>query len=422
MQFETQTAVSLVVVALLLCMSAGVSGSETAFFSLSPSDMAKLKKSESPADKAILKLLDRQDYLLATILIVNNLVNICIVILSSSAIDKIMVFHSTVWEMVFKTVIVTFLLLLFGEIMPKVYASYHQLRFARATSRALGVAVKVVKPFAYVLIKSGGVINERLSRKKAQISIDELSDAIEITSGQTEEEKQMLSGIVSFVNRDASAVMVLRMDIVALDISVGFDRVKSTIIESGFSRIPVYEDNLDNIKGLLYVKDMMPFILKEDDFEWQQHLRTPYFVPENKKINDLMEEFQTQKMHMAIVVDEYGATRGLVSLEDIMEEIVGEITDEWDSLQSTFYKQVDDNTYMFEGKTHLADFIKVMGLGDDYFEEVDAVVETLAGLLLELKRDFVRKNEKISYGRFSFRVKEMDGRRIDKIEVKTENE
>lgn len=412
-------ALSLAVVALLLVVSAGVSGSETVFFSLSPSDVARLRKGESGADRTILGLLERQPRLLATILIVNNLVNICIVILSSSAIDRFVTFHSAGWEMAFKTVVVTFLLLLFGEIMPKVYSSYHPLRLARVTARPLSALCGLFKPVSWLLIKSGNVVNERLSRKKAQISIGDLSDAIGMTTGQTEEEKQMLEGIVSFVSRDVSAVMVLRMDIVALDAECDFGQVKEKIIGSGFSRIPVFEENIDNIKGVLYIKDMLPFIGEGDDFRWQERVRPAYFVPENKKINDLMEEFQANKVHVAIVVDEYGATQGLVSLEDILEEVVGEITDESDNRQPGFYRKVDDNTYIFDGKTHLSDFARVMDLDDDCFEEVDAVVETLAGLLLELKRDFVRKDETLAYGTFRFTVKGLDGRRIDKIEVKT---
>lgn len=415
--FEPQVLLLLLLVVLLLMASAAMSGSETALFSLSPTDMERVKKSNSSADLAIMKLLGTQDYMLATVLITNNLVNIFIILLSSNFIDKIVAFNSGVWEMVFKTVIVTFVLLLFGEIMPKIYAAYNPLRFARMVSRPLLLLKTILKPLSFVLVKSGKMGGDRFAGKKGQLSIDDLSDAIEMTKDHTEEERQMLSGIVNFVSRDVSAIMKLRVDIVAVDKTAGFDEVKRTIIESGFSRIPVYEDNIDTVVGILYVKDMMPFIGQTDDFNWQAHLRAPYFVPENKKINDLMEEFQTQKVHVAIVVDEYGATQGLVSLEDILEEIVGEITDESDNKQPTFYKRINENTYIFDGKTHLTDFCRVMGVGDDYLKDFDAVVETLAGLLLELKRDFIKKDETITSGNFRFTVTALDGRRIDKVKV-----
>lgn len=394
-----------------------VSGSETAFFSLSPADVNKIKEKATASDKAILKLLGMQDYLLGTILIANNLVNIAIVILANYTIDKIAYFDSTAWEFVIKVVVVTFMLLLFGEIIPKIYSAYHPLRFARFISVPLMGMKHLLKPVSYILIRSGNFINDKLSGKKPQISIDELSNAIEITKNHTEEEKQMLSGIVSFVNTEAAAIMKLRMDIVALDIASDFASVKKIIIESGFSRIPVYEDNIDNIKGILYVKDMTPFIGEADDFNWQQYLRTPYFVPENKKINDLMEEFQTAKVHIAIVVDEYGATQGLVSLEDIFEEIVGEISDESDTEEPTFYKKIDDYTYVFEGKTHLSDFIKVLDLNESSFDKMSTDVETIAGLMLELKHDFIRKGESVAHEGIRYTVLGLDGRRIDKVRV-----
>lgn len=402
---------------MLLFISAMVSGSETAFFSLSPADVNKIKEKATASDKAILKLLGMQDYLLGTILIANNLVNIAIVILANYTIDKIAYFDSTAWEFVIKVVVVTFMLLLFGEIIPKIYSAYHPLRFARFISVPLMGMKHLLKPVSYILIRSGNFINDKLSGKKPQISIDELSNAIEITKNHTEEEKQMLSGIVSFVNTEAAAIMKLRMDIVALDIASDFASVKKIIIESGFSRIPVYEDNIDNIKGILYVKDMTPFIGEADDFNWQQYLRTPYFVPENKKINDLMEEFQTAKVHIAIVVDEYGATQGLVSLEDIFEEIVGEISDESDTEEPTFYKKIDDYTYVFEGKTHLSDFIKVLDLNESSFDKMSTDVETIAGLMLELKHDFIRKGESVAHEGIRYTVLGLDGRRIDKVRV-----
>ncbi|MCC8036465.1 MAG: gliding motility-associated protein GldE [Rikenellaceae bacterium] len=408
---------SLLVIVALLVVSALISGSETAFFSLSPADVNSARERKSPPDKALIKLLGTQDYLLATILIANNLVNICIVIISNNFIDKVVSFGSTGWEFAGKVVVVTFVLLLFGEIIPKIFSAYYPLRFARFISVPLLGLKHFLKPVSYLLIKSGGAFNERLSGKKTQISIDELSDAIEITRNHTDEEKQMLTGIVSFVNTEVAEIMKPRMDMVAIDKASGFEAVKRVILDSGFSRIPVYEENIDTIVGILYVKDMISYISEPDAFPWQEHLRKPYFVPEHKKINDLMEEFQSGKVHMAIVVDEYGATQGLVSLEDILEEIVGEISDESDAEEPTFYKKIDDNNYIFDGKTHISDLEEVLGLGEDYFDEMSADIETVAGLVLELKHDFLQKGDSVTFQSMRFTVTSLDGRRIDKVKV-----
>ncbi|MCD8101709.1 MAG: gliding motility-associated protein GldE [Alistipes sp.] len=415
--FDPSSVLVLGIIVVLLVISALISGSETACFSLSPSDINSLRERKSASDRALMKLLGMQDYLLATILIANNLVNICIVILSNNLIDRLVVFGSTGWEFAIKVVIVTFVLLLFGEIIPKIFSAYYPLRFARFISIPLLGLKHLLKPFAFLLIKSGSGINDKLSGKRTQLSIDELSDAIEITQDHTAEEKQMLSGIVSFVNTEVAEIMKLRMDMVALDITDDFAAVKKVIIDSGFSRIPVYAENIDDIKGILYVKDMTPYIGEPDDFRWQEHLRAPYFVPEHKKINDLMEEFQSGKVHIAIVVDEYGATQGLVSLEDILEEIVGEISDESDAEQPTFYTKIDDNTYIFEGKTHLSDLEKVLGLKEDFFEQVSTDIETVAGLVLELRHDFLQKGDSVTYQSMRFTVTALDGRRIDKVKV-----
>ncbi len=379
--FSFEAGVYLVLIIVLLCFSAVMSGSETSLFSLGQTQLERLRRSGKPSDHAILKLLDSPDRLLATVLIGNNLVNICIVILANSFIDLLAVFHSAGWEFVVKTVIVTFILLLFGEIMPKIFASYNPLRFARLAAPIVSALRPIFQPLAWLLLRSGSKIKSR----KSNISIDELSDAMEVTHNQSDEERQMLSGIVNFVNTEAGEIMQLRMDIVALDIGAGFGQVQRTIIESGLSRLPVYEGNIDTVKGILYVKDMVPFIGREDGFAWHEHLRRAYFVPEHKKINDLLAEFQSERVHLAIVVDEYGATQGLVSLEDILEEVVGEITDESDLAQPTFYERLNENTYIFEGKAHLGDLEEVLGLEEDYFGEAGARCETVAGLVLELR-------------------------------------
>lgn len=392
-------------------------GAEISLFSLSHTQLEKMRKRGSTSDHAVFGLLAHPDRLLATILIANNLINIAIVILSNNIIDMLVVFRNSGWEFASKSVVVTFILLLFGEIMPKIYAAYNPTGVAAIVARPLVAIRAVLKPAAWILMQSGSRFNERSAGRRSNISIDELSDAMEITQNQTEEERQMLSGIVSFVNTEVAEIMRLRPDIVSLNIEEGFSAVKRVIINSGLSRIPVYSETIDNIKGVLYVKDMVAFIGEGDDFAWSRHLRKAYFVPEHKKINDLLNEFQTEKVHIAIVVDEYGATQGLVSLEDILEEIVGEITDELDQQQEDFYHRLNENTYIFDGKTHLGDLEKVLGLGEDYFQDVCGGSETVAGLMLELNRDFLKKGESVTSKGVTFTVNSLDGRRIDKIKV-----
>ncbi len=417
--FGAEVILLFAVTAALLCMSAMMSGAETSLFSLSPVNIHEIKKQRSKSDQAILKLLSMQDYMLATILIVNNLVNICIILLANNIINHLAVFQSTVWEFVIKTIVVTFVLLLFGEIIPKIYAAYNPLGFARTVAIPLLWLKSVCKPFSYVLIHSGSFISRSLSKKRGGLSIDELSNAIEITHNQTEEEKQMLSGIVSFVNTDVEQIMKPRVDIVAIEIDENFDRVKEVIIRSGFSRIPVFEQSMDNIRGVLYVKDLIAHIDKGADFRWQTLLRKPYFVPGHKMINDLLEEFRAAKVHMAIVVDEYGSTAGLVSLEDILEEIVGEISDESDKTLFTGYERLDEHTYLFDGKTHLNDLLKVLDKDEATFDDVKGQAETVAGLMLEVKRDFLRQGESLTIHEMCFTAKAIAGRRIDKVKVST---
>ncbi len=312
----------------LLCISALVSGAETSFFSLTHNDIHELKKNPSGAAAAVLRLLGDVDFLLATILVVNNLVNICIVILTSNIIDTIFTF--TRFEFLFKTVLVTFLLLLFGEILPKVLAQTIPVRFAQFVARPLRLLQRLFYPLSYILVRTSSRISEKASHK-SEISLDELADAVDMTQSSCPEERVMLSGIVNFVNTEVQEIMKPRVDITALELTDDYETVKRTIIESGFSRLPVYEEDMDHIRGTLYVKDLMPYINHGDEFGWQKLIRKSYFVPEHKKINDLLAEFQSNKVHMAIVVDEYGSTLGLVSLEDIIEEIVGEISDESDN-------------------------------------------------------------------------------------------
>ncbi|MBQ3148588.1 MAG: gliding motility-associated protein GldE [Alistipes sp.] len=405
----------LVVMILLLMISALVSGSEVAFFSLSPSELQRMREKPDARDSQILALLADVDKLLATILVTNNLVNICIVIISSNIMDRLFVFNR--FEFLFKTVLVTFLLLLFGEILPKVLSQGNPRGFARMVVYLVKFFGWITSPLSYVLVRTCGRIS-RFATRNAEISMEELADAVDLAKGsaQSQQEHQMLEGIVNFVNTEVEEIMRPRIDIVALEITDTFEQVKRTIIESGYSRIPIYDEDLDNIKGALYVKDLLPHINSGDEFGWQQLIRKIYFVPKHKKIDDLLRDFQENKIHVAIVVDEYGATQGLVSLEDILEEVVGEISDESD-VEESFYERLNANTYIFDGKTHIVDFERVVDLGEDIFADVQGRAETLAGLMLELRRDLLKKGDMVEAHNIRFTVSKMDGRRVDKIKV-----
>ncbi len=410
--FSPHLAALCLITCCLLLVSALVSGAETSFFSLSHNDIAALRKKTSASSDAVLRLLSDVDLLLATILVVNNLVNICIVILTSGIIDATFTFVR--FEFLFKTVLVTFLLLLFGEILPKVLAQTIPVRFARLVARPLMVLRWIFYPFSYVLVRTSSRISEKAARR-SEISLDELADAVDMTENTTPEEHVMLSGIVNFVNTEVQEIMKPRVDITALELSDDYQTVKRTIMASGFSRIPVYDGEIDNIRGTLYVKDLLPYI-NQEEFGWQQLVRKPYFVPERKKINDLLADFQSNKIHMAIVVDEYGSTLGLVSLEDIIEEIVGEISDESDN-DERLYTRLDGGSYLFEGKTHIGDFERILSLDEETFSDVRGEAETLAGLMLELKRDFPRKGDAFTAHGIRFTVKELESHRVDKIRV-----
>jgi gliding motility-associated protein GldE len=397
----------------LLCISALVSGAETSFFSLSHNDVQRFKQHPSASGDAVLRLLGNVDFLLATILVVNNLVNICITILMANIVDALFTF--TRFEFLFKTVVVTFLLLLFGEVLPKVLAQTLPARFAQFVARPLSVLRWIFYPLSFILVRTSSRISEKAAHK-SEISLDDLADAVDMTQTANPEEHVMLSGIVNFVNTEVQEIMKPRVDITALDFTDSYEKVKQTIIASGFSRIPVFEEDIDNIRGTLYVKDLLPYINHGDEFDWQQLIRKPYFVPEHKKINDLLGDFQTNKVHMAIVVDEYGSTLGLVSLEDIIEEIVGEISDESD-VDESFYTRLNAKSYLFEGKTHIGDFERILSLDEETFSDVRGEAETLAGLMLELKRDFPAKGDIFTSHDIRFTVKEMEAHRIDKIRV-----
>lgn len=413
--FTLDVGIMLAVSVLLLCLSALASGSEVAFFSLTSREKSDMQERGDLRDRSILSLLENVDELLATILVTNNLVNICIVILTSNIIDSLYVFNSSVLEFVIKSVLVTFLLLLFGEILPKVLSQTNPRAFARFVIYPVRVFRFVTYPLAYVLVRTGGRLS-RMATHSADISMEQLADAVDLARGASREEHKMLSGIVNFVNTEVEEIMRPRVDITALDIKSTFEQVKAIIIDSGYSRIPVYDEDLDNIKGALYVKDLLPYINCGNEWGWQQLLRKIYFIPKHKKIDDLLRDFQENKIHIAIVVDEYGATQGLVSLEDILEEVVGEISDESD-VDESFYERVNANTYIFDGKTHIGDFERVLELDEDCMQDVQGRAETLAGLMLELKRDLLKKGDMVEAHNIRFTVHQMDAHRVDKIKV-----
>ncbi|WP_421918191.1 gliding motility-associated protein GldE [Marinifilum sp.] len=399
---------------LLLFCSALISGSEVALFSLSPQQINDIEAEENQKNRRLLKLLRMPEELLATILIGNNFVNVGIVILSSFITNSIVDFSNapTIGFLV-QVVIITFLLLLFGEIIPKVYATQTSMRFSKFMAFPLYYMEKIFRPLSVILIKSTSIVNKRIS-KKQNISMGDLSQALELTADEISDEMEILEGIVNFGNINVVEIMKSRVDVVAIDVRTGFGKLKSILIDSGYSRIPVYDGTFDNVKGILYVKDLLPHHHKPNTFRWQSIIRPPYYVPETKKINDLLEEFQTQKNHMAIVVDEYGGTSGIITMEDILEEIIGDITDESDEEKET-YTLEKDGSYVFEGKTLLNDFFKITELDSDLFEDIKGDADTLAGILLELKGEIPQKKEEFSHHNYKFIVEAADNRRIKKI-------
>jgi gliding motility-associated protein GldE len=400
---------------ILLLLSAMASGSEVAFFSLTRLDMEQLRETNDANSQRVLDLLSNPDRLLATILVTNNMVNICLVITVTQLIDNIFIF-SGVWEFIFNTIIITFLLLLFGEIMPKVLSQTNPVKMTRLLAAPLKLLRWLVYPLAIILIRTSSRVS-RLASKNSEISIEELADAVDLTETGSEEEQKMLTGIVSFGQTEVVEIMHSRVDITGLEYEATYDEVRKIIVETGYSRIPVYGEDLDDVRGVLYVKDLLRHIGEDSDFAWQTLLRKPYFVPEHMMIDDLLKEFQKKKIHIAIVVDEYGATQGLVSLEDILEEVVGEITDESDDDEDKLYEKIGENTYIFDAKIHIGDFVEAIGFDEDAFSDVEGHAETLAGLMMELKRDLPRRGDELQSHGVKFFIATMDGRRVDKIKV-----
>ncbi len=413
--------IALALAVLLLFASGFISASEVAFFSLKPNDINRIKEGNHPSDSVILDLLNNSEFLLATILIANNFVNVAIVMLCTYGINEWLDFSNVpMLGFVLETIVLTFLLLLFGEIMPKIYAKQNTLPFIHKAAPTLLNIQKICKPLAALLVHSTSTINKTLAKKKYDISVDELSKALELTSKAIPEEKEMLAEIIKFYNKTADEIMTSRLDMEDLDIKANFKEVIDTIIKCGYSRIPVYSGTEDNIKGILYIKDLLPYLDKPETFRWQSLIRPAYFVPETKKIDDLLEEFRTNKIHMAIVVDEFGGTSGIVTMEDILEEIVGEISDEYDEDEKQ-YIRLADGSYIFEAKIQLTDFFRATDTDPADFEKITEEVETLAGLLLEIKGDFPRRREVIEYKNYRFQILEMDNRRILKVKFNVIN-
>jgi gliding motility-associated protein GldE len=408
------------IIALLLAFSGMISGSEVAFFSLLHDQIKNLNTSTNPKDKIIASLVVDPKKLLATILILNNLVNIFIVTISTYATWKIVGNKDTGGIVIIVlTVSITILIIFIGEIVPKVYANHNNLQFARLTASMLQVAKRFFSPLSWVLMSLSKIIESKVEKKGYNLSVDEIHQALEITSEKevSDEEKGMLKGIVNFSTLSVKQVMKSRMDITALDMETDFHELMNQINKTGYSRIPVYSENIDKIEGILYIKDLLPFLDSKDTYQWQSLLRPAYFVPESKKIDVLFKDFQEKQVHMAIVIDEYGGTSGLITLEDVIEEIVGEINDEFDEGEENAYNKLDKNTFIFEGKTSLNDFCKIICYDAQYFEEVKGDSESIGGLLLELNAKLPNAGEKITYKAFTFTVVAVDQKRIKKVRI-----
>ena len=410
----------LILAVILLGISGFASSSEIAFFSLTPQDLAQLDE-DRERDRKIIELRKDSERTLATILITNNFVNVTIIMLLNYAIAQLVNFGSLYWlQFLCITVLLTFLLLLFGEIIPKVYSRVSPLKFCRRVVGGVLFARQLFWPIGTILLSSSFIAEKFVQRKNHVLSMDELEQALELTDKEEiKEEKEILEGIIRFSDEMAREIMTSRQDIVCIDIRTSFKDVLKCIVDNNYSRIPVYQDNVDNIRGILYIKDILTYIDKPSNFRWQSLIRQAYFVPETKKIDDLLHEFQTNKVHIAIVVDEFGGTSGIITLEDILEEIVGEISDEYDDDEQT-YTRLSDDTYIFEGKTKLVDFCRIIDLDDDFFDDsLDA--DTLAGLMLELKGDFPKIHEKFTYNDLSFEILKKEQRRISRVKVVINN-
>ena len=419
--FTVNAVIGLVVLCLLLVASALISSSETSFFSLKPADIENLESRTDSKSRTVLKLRENPKMLLATILIGNNFVNVTITLLATYIVSEMFdMANHPIAAFIMEVIVITSLVLIIGEITPKVLAAKRPVKFSRFMARPLQVLMVLFTPLSKLLVNSTSFMDKHLEKKKAEISMDDLSTAVDIATEESTplEEKKMLKGIATFTEKEVSSVMKPRIDIIAVEEGVDFREMLETVIKSGFSRIPVYKESLDQVSGILYVKDLLPY-LDMQTFAWQTLLRPAFFVPENRKINDLFQDFREKKIHIAIVVDEYGGTSGLITMEDVIEEIVGEINDEFDNVkQEQHYTKLDDNTYLFKAQTSIVDFCKVFNLSEDYFEEVQGEADTLAGLVLEIEGRIPEVGFSFDVEQFNFEIIETDSRRIVQIKIK----
>ncbi len=409
--------IAMVTALLLLALSGFVSASETSFFSLSPEELKRLSQDNSFRGRKASVLLSDSERLLATILTANNLVNVAIILLLDLAFAQMLVFSAEWAEFLVLTVILTFILLLFGEIIPKLYSAHNSLPFSLKAAPLLSVLTVLLRPVSSLLMRSKVLSNHVQSKNNYNISVDQLEHALELTDSEDiQDEQQLLEGVIRFGDETVVDIMTSRIDMIMLDVKASYGDVIKCIRENFYSRVPVYSGTSDNIKGILYIKDLLPYLEKGDGFRWQSLIRPAFFVPETRKIDDLLHDFQTGRIHMAIVVDEFGGTSGLVTLEDVIEEILGEINDEFDD-DSVAYRKTGPDTYVFEGKTLLSDFFKVIGLDEDDYSEFVGEADTLAGFLLELKGDFPKKDEELVCKDLVFKVMEKKERRLSGIRV-----
>lgn len=409
----------IIIVAICLLLSAFVSGSEIAYFGLNRQEIDTLEESEDPRDHKVFKLVSNSERLLATILIANNLVNITMVVVLTFAIGQVTVFNSTLVNFLVQTVFMTFLLLLFGEIFPKLVARGRTMWWVRMAAPGLNMFYVLFSPIAKTMVKSTFIVNRIVTKKEENISTDELEKALEISDVEEGQDKEMLEGILTFGDREAREVMISRVDVTSIELHDTWEEAMAIILDSGYSRIPVYDTTEDSIRGILYSKDLLPFIGKEKRPEWQSLIREAYFVPESRLLGDLLEDFRKKKMHIAIVIDEYGCTQGIVTLEDIIEEIVGDIDDEYDDADRLYHK-IDAETYIFEAKIALPEFCRILDIEEEDLGDVGEA-ETLAGLLLEIKGDFPTPKEIFERGKLKFQVVQMEKHRIVKVKVKIQN-
>lgn len=408
----------IIAIVVLLACSAFISGSEVALFSLSQKDIDDISNKDYNSGKLVSKLLEKPKKLSASILVANHLVNIAFVVIFSSLSQRLFYkIESSVFDLILKIIIATFLILLFGEVLPKIYANKNNLAFAKNAAIPISFLSNILSPISVPMRNGILFIEKKLNIQKGNFSVDQLSQALELTSQNdtTDGEQKILEGIVTFGNTEVRQVMSPRIDVFALNLEETFREIIPKIVEKGYSRIPVYRENIDQIEGILFIKDLIPYIDSED-FNWTELLREPFFVPESKKLDDLLKDFQGMKSHLAVVVDEYGGTSGIISLEDVLEEIVGDISDEFDN-EDAIYSQIDDKNFLFEGKISLKDFYRILDLDESEFEDQKGEAETLAGFLLELSGNFPKKNQKITFHNLNFTIENVDKRRIKQIKV-----